>query len=114
MKGIGVAFVAALALGIAAMSGGAPHAQARAATIQFEAQPAAAAADELSAGKRKWKRHGWHGKRKWKRHGWRGYRKWRGHRWYGRRYWRGGACFGNRGRCISVWRYGRRVIVCCR
>ena len=108
MKAVMGVFAAALMLVFAAMAWSAPHAQAREARIQCDAQPMATAADELSAGKRKWKRHGWHGKRKWKRHGWRGHRKWRGHRWHGRGHWRGS------GRCFSLLRSGGRVIVYCR
>ena len=102
MRTIAIAFAAAITLGFAAPAMAAPEATSRAPLISVQAD-IVQAADELSAGKRKWKRHGWHGKRKWKHHRWHGHRGWR-HRHHG---WRHHARH-----CWRVWYHGRRVVVC--
>jgi hypothetical protein len=112
MKKFAIAFIAALLLGPAAPALAAPDAKTKIVQLQSESQAQKAAADELSAGKRKWKRHGWHGKRKWKGHGWK-----RG--WHGKRHWRGYGYWGGRRHwrhhhwgCWRVWYRGHRVLVC--
>jgi hypothetical protein len=93
--------------------------------MQSEAQTAPATADEASARRRNVNRRGWRGHRHWRGHRWHGRRNWHGQRWhgrriyggarwYGRRSWGGNRCFGNQGRCVGIWRNGRKVIICCR
>lgn len=105
MKKIAIAFAAMLTLGLVTPATAAPTPETAAACLQSEARTGTvAAADELSSGRRKWKRHGWHGKRKW--HRWHGKRGWKHrHVWYGKRYWRHRHCW-------RVWFNGRRVVVC--